>query len=534
MFLLNYPWVKWSVSADERIKTHLLGGGEAGEDYVASPCHDFKEMTANWTLIRDLLGGTVAMRNAGVIWLPQEEKETAIEYSNRVNRSVLYDGLGDTIRKIVEKPFAKEITFLESEGLPEELKAWEDDCDRQGVCGKSITKFARDVFSDGITYGFSHILVNAPAPKKNAGGQAVGYSVAEAKEKRIRPYLEHVKALELFYWHHEQDETGQRKLTEIRFVKLEDEKAGEFGQKKVLYIHRWTETKWEIYKFKKNVEDLVSSVSQQDFDLYDSGTNELGKIPLVTFYAEEDGFMRAKSPLCGLAWKNLAHWQSSSDQTNVLHFARLVTLVLTGLSDEDMKVPTVLGGNRALKFMSEEVEAFFVEHSGKGAEAGEKDLAKIEQQMETLGMQPFLHRSGGSTASARILDEAKQVGGIYSWVRNLRDTLYDAYKLGAERLKKTLPPKFEVIVYTDFVLSTSSSLDSQILDLANTKGVVPNTVYFKELQRRNVVAENYDPEASVAQGQKEMMDKAKATAALAPKQEPEKSEETDEEDEEKK
>ena len=38
------------------------------------------------------------------------------------------------------------------------------------------------------------------------------------------------------------------------------------------------------------------------------------------------GFMTAHPPLMDLAWLNLAHWQSASDQRHILHVARVPIL----------------------------------------------------------------------------------------------------------------------------------------------------------------------------------------------------------------
>src|SRR3546814_11327266 len=60
------------------------------------------------------------------------------------------------------------------------------------------------------------------------------------------------------------------------------------------------------------------------------GPPGFGTLPLVTVYAERTGYLTARPPLLDLAWLNLAHWQSSSDQRHILHVARVPILFEIG------------------------------------------------------------------------------------------------------------------------------------------------------------------------------------------------------------
>ena len=54
----------------------------------------YKEMRTKWDLIRDLMGGTTAMRAAGTKWLPKEPLEDDKDYKVRLDRSFLEDYYG--------------------------------------------------------------------------------------------------------------------------------------------------------------------------------------------------------------------------------------------------------------------------------------------------------------------------------------------------------------------------------------------------------------------------------------------------------
>ena len=101
---------------------------------------------------RRAFGGTLAMREAGTAWLPQEEKETHRSYMNRLERSILFGGYEEALSGLVSKPFPRQVTI--SGTLPEQLSGIEFDIDNEG---RGLTEFARDVFRDQIHRGLTFI-----------------------------------------------------------------------------------------------------------------------------------------------------------------------------------------------------------------------------------------------------------------------------------------------------------------------------------------------------------------------------------------
>lgn len=54
------------------------------QNTVATPSKARQDMSADWQMIDDLLGGTAAMRSAGTRWLPKEEAESESAYHGGV------------------------------------------------------------------------------------------------------------------------------------------------------------------------------------------------------------------------------------------------------------------------------------------------------------------------------------------------------------------------------------------------------------------------------------------------------------------
>ena len=102
------------------------------KDTVGTPVIAYSEAKErySWQLLNDLRGGTKAMRDAGEIHLPKETKETDDSYKARLNRSILFNGYDEAIKKLAGKPFSRTVNITEDAFSDERLTAIEDDVDR--------------------------------------------------------------------------------------------------------------------------------------------------------------------------------------------------------------------------------------------------------------------------------------------------------------------------------------------------------------------------------------------------------------------
>jgi len=166
----------------------------------------------------------------------------------------------------------------------------------------------------------------------------------------------------------------------------------------------------------------------------DAGDSSLDCIPLVTIYANRAGFMTAHPPLMDLAWLNLAHWQSASDQRHILHgargpilFGRNLTLPEDGLA---------LGPNRIVTGEGESADLRFVEHSGAAIAAGRQDLIDLEDRMAVMGLDLMTRRggAGSTTATARAIDAAENTSSLLGLIHAVEDRLTTAFGFMADWL----------------------------------------------------------------------------------------------------
>ena len=152
---------------------------------------------------------------------------------------------------------------------------------------------------------------------------------------------------------------------------------------------------------------------------------------------------------------NIAHWQSQSDQRNILHFARVPILFARGLS-ENSKLKISSGS--ATLASSPEAELKWVEHTGKAIASGQADLVHLEFQMQTMGLQFLTTGRGPQTATGEERDDRKETSRLAAMADSLKDALEKCLVWMAEYDGRVF--EGEVIVHTDF---RSGGITNQIL-----------------------------------------------------------------------
>ncbi len=431
----------------------------------------YSRMQAHWALPDTLLGGTLAMRAASRTYLPQEAAEAEAQYSARLGRSVLYNCYSDTLDKLVGKPFSKSIIA----NIPAELETLKLDVDGTG---KSLHDFAKDCFKEAVHRGLSHILIDySQVPE--------GLSKAEEAEIKARPFLLHISPTNIIDWD----------VALINHVPTLNEIAiVEIGPDDTEYIRVIGRGYWSLHKKQETAskEEVYIKVSE--------GLLSLNYVPLVTCYFNGDGFMSATPCLEDLAWMNLAHWQSYSDQRNILRFARTGLLFVKGLTDAELDTPITVGPNQTFRASSENADMRFVELGTGGAlKAGADDVADIERKMDRFGMRPLTAKTGGETATGKAIDEKNENTDIHCWIRALERALEKALGVAADW--KSLSDSKEDInvdIYNEFALSLKSDTDLKTLDTARSRKDISQRTFLEELKRRAVVSEHLDLDVEIA------------------------------------
>lgn len=419
-------------------------------------------------LIHDLLGGTLTMRKKGRKWLPQEDKEEDKQFDMRLQRAFCYPGLSDSVDDLSDRPFTKAVTLENAPFEPE----FYDDVTGQG---QSLSDFARDVMKSTIADGIGHMLIDhttVPA----------GLNAAQEEALKPRPFFQLVSSSNLLFWAFDQ----HRQLSRVHILEIVDSGDG----KEVEQIKVWLKDHWEIWREVKNNQTGVSK-----WELREHGVNSLGKVPLVTVYFKRVGPMEALPPLEGLAYTNLAHYQSSADQRNALRFARIGLLFAKGFRKEDI-LDIVIGPQKLISCTNDNGNLKYVEHTGKAMELGFTDLSKLERQMQEQGIQPLVDKVGDepATATGRAIDDRNSTSSMNTWVRRLELGIRNAIVLAANWKKKEPAKGFKVTIYNDFVLPNQGGSSVDALTKLRALGDISRSTLIAEMRRFGVLSEDVTPE----------------------------------------
>lgn len=497
------------IPADGKLDVTGAAGARKRSDDPSSTSSAYDEMAERWALPLDLFGGTQAMRAAATRWLPQEPAETDAAYAVRLRRSFLFNGYRDTVRRLISYPFSRPVAL--GDDTPEAVAALAEDVDLQGT---DLTQFARAMLLDGAILGLTHVLVDYP-PADPTGQPR---SIADEARDGLRPFFVHVCPINVIGWRSERI-GGVETLTHLRIREAAVERDGEFGDVVVPRIRVFdllpvvdshlgdTEVShqvlWSLWKLAPK-----SASTQEHGGWYfaDSGVlTGVDRIPLVTCYANATGFMQGTPPLEDLAWVNLAHYQSGSDQRNILRFARAGILFGAGFTEQDLGVTKRLeiGANRMLLSENPAAQLRWVEHTGAAIGAGRQDLVDLKDEMATLGLQPLVNKPGGITATQAAIDTARATCDLRAWARSLESTISQAFAVAAQWMGVHLDSPVVVTIDDDWGLSVGTAEDvRQLIELRRSRAISRDTLW-AELRRRGVLDDEFDIEDEASRLQAE-------------------------------
>lgn len=445
---------------------------------VNTPSKEYQALAAAWELPRTLMGGTKAMRLAGVKYLPKEQAESDDAYSARLKRTTLFNAFRKTVRDMTGKVFSKQIAL--GKDVPILIKDYAENID---LAGRHLNVFARDVFFDAMQPGIAFILTEMPEQVTEGSGRNGEVTKADEIAAGRRPYLIHVKAEDIIGW---QSATidGQVTLTQVRILEQVSIPDGDWGETCIQQVRVLYPGRWQIWR------EVTTGPNKGKWMMYRSGTTSLSRIPLAPVYLNRIGFMAGAPPLEDLADLNVAHWQSQSDQRNILHVARVPILAMFGFGEDDT---VEIGASRAVRTTSSDADMKYVEHTGAAMGAGDKDIANLEFQMQTQGLQLLIPQPGGKTATGEVHDDIKENSQLAMMANALGDAIEMSFGFMAEFMNaKADGDKAggSVTVNTDFGITAAAAVDVPNIIAAVNAGLLDKETGIEELKRRGFLMES--------------------------------------------
>jgi hypothetical protein len=447
---------------------------------------EYDVMMDKWAMMEALLGGTVSMRTAGGAYLPQHPEETDDNYNERLQVNILFNALELTLNNFVGRPFSEEVRL--NTDVPDLLEEHAKNIDLQG---NNLTTFCREWFREGLVKGFCHVLVDMPS--MTPVEQSFRTLADDLSEGR-RPFWQLVKPENLIFAEADIEvdpQTNQlrERYTHIRLREVITERVG-FSQQLVEQIRVIEPGFFQIWR------EIKSRKRRKEWRVVESGPTGLDIVPLVTYYAQRDGFLRSKPPFEDLAHLNIRHWQSMSDQINILTVVRFPMLAVAGATENSGAVMRI-GPRQLLSTKDANGRFYYIEHQGKAIESGWRELEKLEEDMESYGATFLTKRPGNQTATGRALDSAESVSALQDMTMRFINSVNHVMDLHVHWLG--MDDGGTVTITTDFGPEEVTREDAALLmDLRKNRDI-SRVTYLKEAQRRGILSETFDAETDFSQ-----------------------------------
>ena len=435
---------------------------------VHLPTAEMVELNKKSKIIDDLLGGTATMRKAAQTYLFKMEMEEPDSYRKRLERSTLYPALSETLSEMTGRVFFNPIDVAD---VTEAVQALFDDVD---LVGNNLDVFASRWFYSALAYGCSFALIDFTRV------EAVK-SRAEEKALNARPYWVHIKPHQVLGIKTARV-NGKQAITQFRYVVNEQIEDGEFGVKTVKHVYVY-----EIGKVRKFSEAEGGFRLESEL-LLTAQNRPLDFVPVVPFITKRNELTNAiEPPLMELAYLNVKHWQSQSDQDNITNIARVPLLAI--YSDDEVKQLSIGGSAIHLPVDS---SMQFVEHSGQAIASGVESLKDLEEQMKTAGAK-LLTKTALAMTDSQARDEA---GKEISQLRLLANRFEDAIDLALEYTGHWLGIAKEQVGNVQISGNIENDLDpsasmASVIQLRNA-GVISNQSTFDEAKRRGLLADSLE------------------------------------------
>ncbi len=447
----------------------------------------YKTMEPKWGKIKTVLAGTQAMRDAKEKYTPKFEKETLASYERRLNKTHLTNVLADSIENAVSKPFSKELTIDPDQSLKEYLD-WSEDIDRRG---NDINSFAERSFYTSLSSGVGYLLADSPSTSSDI------VTVADEKEHNIRPYLVFIDALSMIAYRRSVVK-GAQVATYIRYqVSSTDfDDAGESVEVKTVHeIQADTPSKAGYYRTYEKRDKGAWSVINQGSYYFDQVT--VVRVNFGKNHERDEDIITP--PFLDLAETNIAHWNSQSDQINILEHSRFAMYHFKGIDlpknpETGEVLPVAFGPNTI--FASEPSLDSSIETTTlpvDGLIQGWTALDRMIDEMKMMGLDPMTPaNSGALTASERIIDENKANSALSNWAERFAKALEQAIQYLGLWAGLGDPTKVKVVINTEFGVTEREINEIKILREMQTMGQLSNQTLLEEIKRRQIFDSDFN------------------------------------------
>jgi hypothetical protein len=443
-------------------------------------------MQARTAMLRAVYGGTESMRAQGATFLPQYEKESDTRYASRLASTFALNKLREAVDAASAKPFRTLLKVVNN--TDPDLDLWTQDIDLQG---NHLHVFAHQLFNNAMLDGMAHVLIDHPSTFNMP-------NLAAQKASGARPFFKLYKvddvaaAYDMYIG-------GDTKTVHVR---IRGTRADRDGFKEVLYnqmrvIEIDPSKSTGIVQLWEQLS--TSGGSNWDFISEEPLTN-MPEVPFVTLYAgEKEADYQVRPTFIDLAYKQIEHWISSSDQRSILSAARFPMLACSGVQiDPDDEKQFAIGPYKVLYAPEANGRWYFVEPKGTAIDSGMKDIEKLEMQMDMMALNPVTgtHRQY-VPQNERDIQETRVHSVVHDMAINCQDAIERCIQFMGQWTSKDLS-QVTAVLNTEFSNTKDRLAEvAQLVAMWEKKGL-SREVLLTEVRNRNLLGDDFNIKEEMA------------------------------------
>jgi hypothetical protein len=420
-------------------------------------------------LLRDLHEGVNAMRHACLVnpefndYVNIGANETNDEFKKRIlNRTDLLNATKMAVDNVVGRTFEKQ---AEIKTENKKLIPINSDMDLNGT---SFNNFSKSVMTQGLWYGKSFIITDFDKKLNRPYSSVIDIeNVLDVRyDKYMNIILFKIKINETFY----PNIFSEEERESICFYYYDE--SGKVVFKK------YSDVKGEAVMSSYNKDDEPTEIIL-DIDI----------LPITEYYAEtiKKGTL-IDIPFMDIAEKNVVHFASTAEQRNILHYSRTPILVFSGVHHD--KDGVSMDVSNAMEFRDPLAKVQWVEMGGKNLEEGNKDLLKLESEMDAMGAEMLLEASA-KTATEVLIQTAdtRTRGSMMS--QNLVDAMNKVIQITAKWLDIKNMDEFEIYINTSVKMGISDIEFNLILQM-KTLGIISDKTVREIAKIKGILLPEFD------------------------------------------
>jgi hypothetical protein len=384
---------------------------------------EYTTIFPKWKRCRDASDGQDAIYAAGDSYLPKLSDQELRDYESYLKRAPFFNATWRTIAGLQGMMFRKPPTIV----VPGDVASMIDNITMDGT---SLHLFALDIAEESLTVGRVGIFVDYP------NVDATVMTAADAALMNLRPIMKKYETESIINWKtrmiNNATVLSMVVLQECAYTAKDEFEDIASIQYRVLDLVDTVQPDGSI----KALYRVRVMISLKDEDITISevypriNNSNISFIPFYFIGVDDVTSEVDTPPLMDLVDINLSHFRTTADYEHGCHFTGLPTPVISGYTPTTENEKFYIGSMSAWIFTHPNAKATYLEFTGQGLQALEKNLERKEQQMAVLGAR-MLESTPGAVQSANTATIHR--GGEQSMLASIAQVL----SIGMQRALET-------------------------------------------------------------------------------------------------